>query len=101
MDPTKLDNYRPVSDIPFLGKVLEWVMTSQLQRFLGETDYLNPFQLGLRLGYGMETALVALVDDLHWEVDTGRSLSSFGWQFCPISLGWDLETQFYTGSSPF
>ena len=38
------------------------------QHILG-ADYLDPFQSGFRPGYGPETALVALVDDLHRELD--------------------------------
>ena len=33
-----------------LAKVLEWAMPSQLQRFLDEMDYLDPFQSGSRPG---------------------------------------------------
>ncbi|KAF7252571.1 RNA-directed DNA polymerase from mobile element jockey [Varanus komodoensis] len=57
-------NYRPVANIPFLGKVLEQVVAGQLQALLDETDYLDPFQSSFRPGYGTESALVALYDDL-------------------------------------
>ena len=57
-------NYRPVENFPYLGKVLEQVVAGQLQALLDETDFLDPFQLGFRPGFGMETALVALFDDL-------------------------------------
>ena len=46
LDPSVLDNYWPVSNIPFLGKVLESVVFSQLQGFMEEADYLDPFQSG-------------------------------------------------------
>ena len=68
---TVLDNYWPVSNIPVLGKALERVVASQLQGFLDETDYLDPFQSGFSPGYGTETALVALVEDLRRELDRG------------------------------
>ena len=57
-------NYQPVVNLPYLGKVLERVVAGQLQALLDETDFLDPFQLGFRLGFGMETALVTLYDDL-------------------------------------
>ncbi|KAF7246492.1 PDZ domain-containing RING finger protein 4, partial [Varanus komodoensis] len=69
-------NYRPVTNIPFLGKVLERVVAGQLQALLDETDYLDPFQSGFRPGYGTESALVALYDDLCREKDRG----SVGWR---------------------
>ena len=46
-------------------------MAGQLQVLLDEMDFLDPFQLGFRMGFGMETALVALYNDLCWERDRG------------------------------
>lgn len=67
----------------------------QLQRFLDDADYLNPFQSGLRLAYGMETALVVLVDDLRRDLDRGSVplllLLHFGVAFSTIDHGILLE----------
>lgn len=38
------------ANLPFLGKVIEWVAAFQLQSFLDETDCLDIFQSGFRLG---------------------------------------------------
>ncbi|KAF7247673.1 Poly(rC)-binding protein 3, partial [Varanus komodoensis] len=73
LDPGMAANYRPVANIPFLGKVLERVVAGQLQALLDETDYLDPFQSGFRPGYGTESALVALYDDLCREKDRGSA----------------------------
>ncbi|KAF7249116.1 N-acetyltransferase 9, partial [Varanus komodoensis] len=73
LDPGIAANYRPVANIPFLGKVLERVVAGQLQALLDETDYLDPFQSGFRPGYGTESALVALYDDLCREKDRGSA----------------------------
>ena len=69
LDPENLNNYRPVGNVPFLGKVLEKMIEGQLQMFLDEYNYLDPFQSGFRPDFGMETALVALYDDLCREKD--------------------------------
>ncbi|KAF7245513.1 putative RNA-directed DNA polymerase from transposon BS [Varanus komodoensis] len=66
-------NYSPVANIPFLGKVLERAVAGQLQALLDETDYLDPFQSSFRPGYGPESALVALYDDLCREKDRGSA----------------------------
>lgn len=53
-----------------MGKVIEWaVVTKLLWWFLDDSDCLDRFQGGFRLGCGIETALVALVDGLRWELD--------------------------------
>lgn len=43
----------------------------QLQTILDEADYLAPFQLGFRPGFGIETTLITLMDDLYQEWDGG------------------------------
>lgn len=45
LDPRVLDNFCPVSNLSFLGKVNERVVGSHLQRTLDGADYLNPFQV--------------------------------------------------------
>ncbi|KAF7248501.1 RNA-directed DNA polymerase from mobile element jockey, partial [Varanus komodoensis] len=73
LDPEMAANYRLVANIPFLGKVLEWVVAGQLQALLDENDYLDPFQSGFRPRYGTESALVTLYDDLCRERDKGSA----------------------------
>ena len=71
LDPRLVVNYQPVVNLPYLGKVLARVVAGQLQVLLDETDFLDPFKSGFRLGFGTETALVTLYDDLCRERDRG------------------------------
>lgn len=43
LDPRELNNTPPVLNLPFWKKVFEHAVAFQLQEFLDETDYLDPF----------------------------------------------------------
>uniref|UniRef100_A0A803TDE0 Reverse transcriptase domain-containing protein n=1 Tax=Anolis carolinensis TaxID=28377 RepID=A0A803TDE0_ANOCA len=66
-------NYRPISNLPFLGKMIERAVLGQLQQFLDDTAGLDPFQSGFRPGHGTETVLVAITDELRRHSDSGGS----------------------------
>ena len=41
LDPNNLKNFRPVSNLPFISKILEKVVLTQLQKYLSENDLLE------------------------------------------------------------
>lgn len=73
MDPTVLSNFRPISQLPFLSKVLEKVVYAQLQSFLTLHNIHEVFQSGFRPGHSTETALLKIMNDLFLTVDSGGS----------------------------
>lgn len=57
-------NYRPVSNMKFLSKLLEKFMYSQLNRFIEENALHAEFQSAYRQQHSCETALINIVDDI-------------------------------------
>ena len=48
LDPDTMSNFRPISNLPFLSKLLERVVASQLNAHLYSNDLFEPFQSGFR-----------------------------------------------------
>ena len=70
------DNYRPISVIPTLGKILEKVVYSRLMHYLDEHNILTPFQSGFRPNYSTEDVLLKTVEDWRLSVDRGNAVAA-------------------------
>ena len=64
LDLKDLKNFRPVSNLPFISKILEKVVLTQLQKHLSENDLLEISQSAYRKNHNTETALLSVVDGL-------------------------------------
>ncbi|KAK6192629.1 hypothetical protein SNE40_004070 [Patella caerulea] len=72
LDKNIFKNYRPVSNLPFLSKVLEKAVKKRLLEHLIENNLLHKFQSAYRQSHGTETALNRVLNDINLMVDEGN-----------------------------
>jgi hypothetical protein len=72
LDKSDYANYRPISNLAFLGKILERIVLNQLQQHLDAVPSLNPFQSAYHRHHSTETALTKITNDILFEMDNKR-----------------------------
>ena len=73
LDPDQIKNYRPVSNLPYLSKILEKTVNSRLDSHLEGNGLLDIFQSAYRKGHSTETALLRIVNDVLLALDEGKA----------------------------
>ncbi len=87
LNPSLLENYRPVSLLPFIAKTLERAVFNQVSAFLSQNNLLDSNQSGFRSGHSTETALLSVVEALRLSREDSKS---------SILILLDLSTAFDT-----
>ena len=80
-------NYRPVSMLPVVVKVLERRIHQHLYDYLQENKILDPAQFGFRPGHSTEDTLVNLVEEWRDVLDKDMLVSSV---FIDLSKVFDM-----------
>ena len=80
-------NYRPVSNLCFLSKVVEKCMLKQFIGYCNSQDLIPQYQSAYRANHSCETSLLRLLNDALWNRECGK---------VTILTAMDLSTAFYT-----
>ncbi|XP_069061954.1 myb-related transcription factor, partner of profilin-like [Pleurodeles waltl] len=71
LDPSSLENYRPIGLLPILAKILEKHVNHQLTNYLGSHELLHPSQMGFRAQHSTESALLTVTESARQLLDQG------------------------------
>uniref|UniRef100_A0A8C6PJA8 Reverse transcriptase domain-containing protein n=1 Tax=Nothobranchius furzeri TaxID=105023 RepID=A0A8C6PJA8_NOTFU len=75
LDPTVLGNFRPMSKLPFLSKVLEKAFYNQIMPHLNNFGVLDKFQSGFRQYHSTESAHIRVFNDIMLSTDSGSHVA--------------------------
>lgn len=87
VDPEILKNYRPVSNLLFLSKLIERCVASRLDKHMADNSLESTYQYGYKKGHSTELLLVNVVNSL---------LNAFDNKYATVLLLLDLSAAFDT-----
>ena len=83
---SSFDNYRPISILPVLSKIIEKAVHRQVMGFLEVNKFLSKFQFGFRPKLSTKLAATLLFDEIRQHVDEGKVV---GATFIDLSKAFD------------
>ena len=73
LDPTNPANYRPISNLNNISKILERLFLFRFRPFITSSPLFNPHQSAYRQGYSTETASLFTLNNIRQSADRGKS----------------------------
>ena len=73
LDPDDLSNYRPISNLSFVSKLLEQAVHAQLLLYRNDNELLPSVQSAYRQFFSTETAVLKVVTDILAALDRGQT----------------------------
>jgi hypothetical protein len=74
-DNTKLINYRPISILPVLSKILERLIYNRMIKFIDKYSILTTSQYGFRSGHSTNSAIIDLINTVTKHMDSGDKVA--------------------------
>ena len=71
LNPDDLKNYRPVSNLSFIWKILGKVVLAQLKEHLQSNNQSDPFLLAYKEKHSTENSLLRITNDILRSIDSG------------------------------
>ena len=75
LDKNILKNYRPVSNLSFISKIIEKAVAKQINDFIAQEGTSNVNQSAYRCFHSTETALLKIQNDIAASVDHGEAVA--------------------------
>ncbi len=112
LNTSLLENYRPISLLPFIAKTLEQVVFNQVSWFLSQNKKLNTKRSGFRSGHSTETALLSVTETLRTaKADSKSSVlillhycvpsySAGTWLLLPLLRWWHTALSLFSTRNP-
>ena len=70
-DTSNINNYRPISILPSISKIFEYVIFHQLFDYMSHNALFCHEQFGFRVGHSTELASLQLTDYIMKQMDQG------------------------------
>jgi hypothetical protein len=71
LDPSDVKNYRPISNLTFISKLIERIIAKRLTSYLTDNDLMPFFQSAYRKYHSTETSITNLLSNIYNIIDKG------------------------------